>query len=624
MLVIASFSGCSCDDSGSGNSMLSGRVVDKSYNPIPGVSIVLSTSSTTTLSDGTFTLTGLATGTYLFSITCSGYIPETRVIQVTSGNTSVPLIVLAIVDNKSTDIDTGGGTAANTDSSVKVDFPSGSVPSKTSITITNVDLLAAPAPAPTGYKFIYLVNIRPEMTLTRSATLEIPLPSDASALASVPFFYYDSAVGSWKLLATGTVNSTTNKISVLIDKMGWIAAAILLTPDPGVVVGYVKNTAGTAIPYADVWISSNIVQTNSSGYYLLNNVPYGSVVINALKKGYNKNYTSVSVLSNKTVAASDILLSSNSQTAGSISGKITNAKTFVAIIGARVVVSGALSTYSDSNGIYTISDINAGSISASVFANGYKTQSNTATVVGRSTTTLDFSLTSASAESFYDDLESGTGKWTLSGLWNRSNRYMTTIGSLIHNTLFPTYVTLPNDDTNLPTPNSGTWMLWYGSEDTGSYIGTQSSSDFGKTNTGGTSNVSNSGSAITVPIDLTAFGVGTLSFWTWWEVESVNPSGGKDFMYIYITTNSGQTWNRLGVLNPRGDPDPISQKAYLPYTSGGFNKAGVWVKNSFDLTPYVGSVVQIKFDFDTNDEKYNGFRGWCIDDISVTPTSMLN
>jgi subtilisin family serine protease len=43
-----------------------------------------------------------------------------------------------------------------------------------------------------------------------------------------------------------------------------------------------------------------------------------------------------------------------------------------------------------------------------------------------------------------------------------------------------------------------------------------------------------------------------------------------------------------------------------------------WTQATFDLSGYVGSTVQLQFDFNTNDRANNNYEGWYIDDVVVT------
>ena len=101
----------------------------------------------------------------------------------------------------------------------------------------------------------------------------------------------------------------------------------------------------------------------------------------------------------------------------------------------------------------------------------------------------------------------------------------------------------------------------------------------------------------------------------------MNIATGADKMLVEISSDypSFSTWHLLGVLNPTEDPDPVLRAPQTPYSSGGFNQPGIWVKHVFNLSPYVGNIVKLRFTFDAWDRQYNGFRGWFIDDLEVKP-----
>jgi hypothetical protein len=184
------------------------------------------------------------------------------------------------------------------------------------------------------------------------------------------------------------------------------------------------------------------------------------------------------------------------------------------------------------------------------------------------------------------------------------------------------YVQLaPNDNTNgfIPNAYGGMYCAWYGQESTGSFIGEASIGQ--SVGSGGTSVSYNEGYMLSPEIPLTNLSQASLSFWTWFEIESVNPNAsGFDVMEVFVV--SGGTETSLGRLNPFSDP-VLDDRAALPFTSGGFNKAPLWVFVEYDLTDFVGSIIQLKFTFDTRDALYNGFRGWLVDDVLVTDKAPL-
>lgn len=233
---------------------------------------------------------------------------------------------------------------------------------------------------------------------------------------------------------------------------------------------------------------------------------------------------------------------------------------------------------------------------------------------------------------FFDDMESGTNGWTTLGdthissyyphghdFWNLVNTPHTlAVPSFVN----PTLVSYPDATGLLPAAHSGQHAWWYGnnaaldahlSSDTNTYAGNTNDWPF-QESAGVATNDPNAASLISPAIDLTTAPNATLTFATWWEIESVNPAH-FDMMYLDISQDGGTTWSALGVLNPMQNPAGGSD-AY-PYTNNGLDAPASWHIVSVNLTPYVGSHVQVRFHFDTVDQYDNGFRGWLIDDVGV-------
>jgi hypothetical protein len=191
------------------------------------------------------------------------------------------------------------------------------------------------------------------------------------------------------------------------------------------------------------------------------------------------------------------------------------------------------------------------------------------------------------------------------------------------------------DSGSIPFAHSGDYYFWYGQTSPptveASYIGDQDPSDItAESGTGGMSiNRGDSGTLESPALDLAGYSFGKLSFWTWWEIEGKNPAQGHgyDTMAVSVSkspyaTGPFTTWDFIGYLNPYEDPAISINVSGEAYTSGGFNQTGIWVQHNFDLTPYIGNYIKIRFSFDTGDRKFNGFRGWFLDDISVTNSQL--
>ncbi len=209
--------------------------------------------------------------------------------------------------------------------------------------------------------------------------------------------------------------------------------------------------------------------------------------------------------------------------------------------------------------------------------------------------------------------------WIYTGFWHRHENVS------VVNKAFPQYVKLaPNDNSGGSAPDacSGKYSAWYGEESTGNYMGVPASGQAGLS--GGTSATANAGLLISPPILVSSTtGYATLSFWTWFEIESNNPgSNGHDLMDILIVDANDTTQQALvGRLNPYIDPI-LDNRDAIPFTSGGFNQRPLWKYQAFDLTGFVGKTIRLGFRFETVDIYSNGFRGWFLDDIKVTGNSM--
>ncbi|MEP4546639.1 MAG: hypothetical protein ABJ000_10715 [Saccharospirillum sp.] len=189
-------------------------------------------------------------------------------------------------------------------------------------------------------------------------------------------------------------------------------------------------------------------------------------------------------------------------------------------------------------------------------------------------------------------------------------------------------VKLAPDDQSLgaiPNPGSNR-ACWYGQPGNapatgqGNFIGTAEETGGGVTLDGGTSDEPNAGAIVSPRIDLTsASGPLSVTFRNWWEIESVNPNNeGFDLMSVQISTDNGDTWTTLARLNPLSDPIGQADRAPLPYSNRGYNKAPAWLwQEPIDISEFAGEQIRLRLEFDTVDELYNGFRGWLVDEIRI-------
>ncbi len=120
--------------------------------------------------------------------------------------------------------------------------------------------------------------------------------------------------------------------------------------------------------------------------------------------------------------------------------------------------------------------------------------------------------------------------------------------------------------------------------------------------------IDNSSATLTRTFDLSAVSTATLDYWTWYRIEP-----DYDYGYVEISTDEGQTWTILQAPAST-DLDPVGNSFGWAYNgeSGGNS---TWINERIDLTPYAGNVVQIRFEYLTDDAVNQA--GWLIDDITI-------
>lgn len=215
---------------------------------------------------------------------------------------------------------------------------------------------------------------------------------------------------------------------------------------------------------------------------------------------------------------------------------------------------------------------------------------------------------------------------TLTNLWHTHRAGLAITNAALDDNL----VQLAPDDSSagkIPEPFDG-GACWYGQATggdigTGNFLGNFELTQGGDELFGGESDRPNGGVLVSPTIDLTNTTAPlALSFRTWWEIESVNPNeNGFDLMIVEYSLDDGSTWNDLARLNPLSDPESgCIDRAPLPFSNRGFNRAPAWLwQEPIDISELAGEAnTKIRFVFHTQDELYNGFRGWLIDDVRIT------
>ncbi|MGC2742382.1 MAG: carboxypeptidase regulatory-like domain-containing protein [Candidatus Angelobacter sp.] len=170
------------------------------------------------------------------------------------------------------------------------------------------------------------------------------------------------------------------------------APAITLVSGSGSITGSVKTTAGAAISGASVGYGGGTATTDANGNYTLTGVPVGTVQLVASASGFQSVTQSVTVSGGATSTA-NFTLAAGAAT-GTVTGKITNASSGAIVTGATVSWSGG-STASNTSGIYTLSNVTAGTQNITAVKTGYLSHTLAVGVTGGATSTLNIPIATA-------------------------------------------------------------------------------------------------------------------------------------------------------------------------------------------------------------------------------------
>lgn len=430
----------------------------------------------------------------------------------------------------------------------------------------------------------------------------------------------------------------------------------ILTADNNPLEGATITVSGVTSPATDIDGIFSVLGGLSVGEHVLELVGSDgttvSITISVTSENGAKIITILAPLSSvdEGVTFTDV---SAAAVIASVSGTIHSSSEIIQ--GASVSISGGAATngvfstaVTDANGRYNLLiNVNAslaGALQTSTIiasADGYQSRSiNYSVVNGTTNTGINIQLITGSNAGnalFHETFEPDSptvDQWTSTKVIGNNVDNMWHIHTAGENIINEAYndgfVRLAPNDTSagaVPDPIEGVQAYWYGSkvvDPTGSvqgnFIDTHDVAD--SADSGGTSSgINNSGWLTSPVIDLSgATGDLSLTFRTFWEIESVNPnSGGFDLMTIEISNNGGTTWTSIARLNPLSDPASLQNRDPIPFSNTGYNSAPIWSQQELiQLLDIAGSnEVMIRFSFDTVDALYNGFRGWMIDDIKI-------
>jgi hypothetical protein len=652
-LIAIFLSGCSGSGGGGGGGSgnLYGTVINLSYSPVSNADVNVDSSSAKTLSNGTYSFINLSAGEKLIKITSTAHTSSYRRVTFSGGQSAnAGVSVLANLDSKITPIPNPGGTATNTNGSIKMVFPPGAFPSITNVVLTTVPKVAAPYFSPGGDEFIsYIVFSKPEeTTLSQPSILSLPNLTQVPSTIEVNFYKFNTGTLVWDLLpGHGHSSPETGTIDFNTNQMGWLAAIMPIYPNPGWIEGTVSS-GGTPLSGANVWTITSFDVSDQFGSYKLENVPIGTTEVYASALGYS--YTPTlpwPLVSSELGTTLNIPMSVIPQ--GNIEGVVKELGDGILFQARVVALQGGNQkgeTYTDEYGRYTLYNLPVSSTSVAAYATEHISSYEPVTVVGGSTVpNVNFWLPDVGPVASYEyTFETGAQGFTTEAdllghnFWHRQfydtvetsrpkNYFNESHGAVTRKVYLKDNGIISNDG-RIPSPHGGSYYFWYGqtsqvgdlATSEASYIGIEASDDTVEGSGGISSDFGNWGTLESPALDLQGYTFGKLSFWTWWEVEGKNAAQGNyghDWMLIYVSKSPYTTWDLIDYLNPYEDPAKTITVSGEAYTSGGFNQPGIWVNHNYNLTPYVGNTIKIRFVFNTGDNLYNGFRGWFIDDITV-------
>ena len=115
---------------------------------------------------------------------------------------------------------------------------------------------------------------------------------------------------------------------------------------------------------------------------------------------------------------------------------------------------------------------------------------------------------------------------------------------------------------------------------------------------------------LTRALDLSQLEKATLRTWMWYDLEA-----DYDYAYFEVSSDGGQSWMILsGQHTTAANPSGNSYGPAFTGLSGGEQEPR-WIEERFDLTPYAGQPVLIRFQVITDDTVNH--PGICLDDIAV-------
>jgi len=166
------------------------------------------------------------------------------------------------------------------------------------------------------------------------------------------------------------------------------APAITLVSGSGSIAGSVKTTAGAAIAGASVGYGGGTATTDANGNYALTGVPVGTVQLVASASGFQSVTQSVTVNGGARALPISRWCGRCKRNADWQNHQCFNG----AIVAAATVSWSGGSTTSNASGIYTLTNVTAGTQNITAVKTGYLPHTMATNVTGGSTSTLNIPI----------------------------------------------------------------------------------------------------------------------------------------------------------------------------------------------------------------------------------------
>lgn len=114
---------------------------------------------------------------------------------------------------------------------------------------------------------------------------------------------------------------------------------------------------------------------------------------------------------------------------------------------------------------------------------------------------------------------------------------------------------------------------------------------------------------LTRSVDLRKVTHATLHFWLWYDIER-----DFDYAYVEVSTDGGRTWQTLDAPGTTSS-NPNGQNYGHGFTGASGGSTSRWVPEVVDLNAYTGHVIQLRFEYVT-DDSYNA-DGLAIDGVEI-------